>query len=127
MRTERSFARYVAWQIPGWLVAALVLFLLCQALGLAPWAAGVVLVLYVGKDLVLYPAMRVVFRTPPPAIPIGEWAVAVDRLAPSGYVRVNGELWRARVLGGDVPSGAGVVVRAAEGFTLIVEPAARRD
>ena len=121
MRTERSFARYVAWQVPGWLVAALVLFLLCEALGLAPWLAGVVLALYVGKDLALYPAMRVVFRTPSPAIPIGERAVAVDRLAPSGYVRVNGELWRARAPSGDLPSGTGVIVRAAEGFTLIVE------
>jgi hypothetical protein len=52
-----------------------------------------VLVLYVGKDLLLYPAMRAVFRPPAPSVPLGARGKAIDRLAPSGYVRVNGVLW----------------------------------
>jgi membrane protein implicated in regulation of membrane protease activity len=56
-----------------------------------------------------------------PTRPIGQRAEAVVRLAPSGFVRVNGELWKARVPHGDVSAGEVVVVRAADGFTLIVE------
>ena len=102
-------------------MAAVVLFWLREAFGLATWLAAAALALYVGKDLALYPAMRTLFRAPVPTRPIGQRAEAVERLAPSGYVRVNGELWKARVRHGDVGPGEAVVVRAADGLTLIVE------
>ena len=118
-----SFAQYLAWQAPGWLIAAVVLLWLREAVGLATWLVVLALVLYIGKDVVLYPAMRAVFRAPAPPVPIGRRAEAVDRLAPCGYVRVDGELWKARALGGDVAPGGTVIVRDAEGLTLIVERA----
>lgn len=103
------------------MLAALVLFWIRVVFDLATWLAVVALALYVGKDLALYPAMRAVFRAPPPAWPIGARAEAVERLAPGGYVRVNGELWKARARGGDVEPGDEVVVREADGLTLVVE------
>ncbi|HEY7518037.1 MAG TPA: NfeD family protein [Methylomirabilota bacterium] len=103
------------------MVAAIVLLWLREAFGLPTWVAAVAFAVYVGKDLALYPAMRTLFRAPMPTRPIGQRAEAVERLAPSGYVRVNGELWKARVPHGDVRAGEVVVVRAADGFTLIVE------
>jgi membrane protein implicated in regulation of membrane protease activity len=111
----------VAWQAPGWLVAVLVAIVLHQALGLGVWLVISALVLYVGKDLVLYPAMRAVFRPPAPSVPLGQRAKAIDRLAPSGYVRVNGVLWSARLRAGEIDAGSDVIVRDAEGLTLIVE------
>jgi membrane protein implicated in regulation of membrane protease activity len=122
-RPSRSFAQYLAWQVPGWVLAALVLTWIRLVFDLATWLAVVALALYIGKDLALYPAMRAVFRAPSPSCPIGERAEAVERLAPGGYVRVNGELWKARALGGYVEAGDAVVVREADGLTLIVEKA----
>ena len=102
-------------------MAAVVLLWLREVLGLATWMAAAALAVYVGKDLALYPAMRILFRAPAPTWPIGRRAETVERLAPSGYVRVNGELWKARVRHGDVGPGEVVVVRTADGLTLIVE------
>jgi hypothetical protein len=99
---RRSFVRYLGWQAPGWLVAAAVLFWLHEAFGLTTWLTVVAFAAYVGKDLALYPAMRAVFRAPAPSVPIGRRATAVNHLAPTGLVRVDGELWNARVRGGEV-------------------------
>ena len=50
--------------------------------------------------------------------------VAKDRLAPSGYVEVHGELWQAEVMEGAPPvqSGESIRVRGIRGLTLIVQP-----
>jgi membrane protein implicated in regulation of membrane protease activity len=116
-----SFLRYLGWQTPGWLAAAAVLLWLHQTFGLATWLAVTALALYIGKDLALYPAMRAVFRAAAPSVPLGRRARAVNHLAPSGLVRVDGELWSARVRKGDVPVNGEVIVREAQGLTLIVE------
>ena len=118
---SRPFWSYVAWQMPGWLVAVLIAMVLHRAFGVSAWLLISAVVLYVGKDLLLYPAMRAVFRPPAPSLPVGARAKAIDRLAPSGYVRVNGVLWSARVRAGEIKAGSDVIVRDAEGLTLIVE------
>lgn len=121
----RLFGRYVLWQVPGWLVAALVAAWLVRGVGLPFWAGVALVALVVTRDLAIYPALRSAFGKPPhAAAPIGAAAETVEPLAPLGYVRVNGELWRARTLhpAPDVPSGARVLVRDARGLTLIVEP-----
>ena len=118
---HRPFLGYLAWQAPGWLVAAGALFWLRAALGIATWLVVLMFILYVGKDLLLYPALRGVLRPPSPAAPIGRRGHAVERLAPAGHVRVNGELWNARTRGADVAAGGAVLVLDAEGLTLIVE------
>ena len=54
---------------------------------------------------------------------VGERAVAYTALAPSGTVRVHGELWRAMAEGGgEVAEGGEVVVMGTDGFTLRVRP-----
>lgn len=54
---------------------------------------------------------------------IGARGVAQQELAPRGYVRVRGELWRAEIDPHDEPISAGshVKVLAAKGMTLIVK------
>jgi membrane-bound ClpP family serine protease len=80
-------------------------------------------VAYVVKDLALYPAMRIIFRPPARTQPIGKQGEVVETLAPTGYIRVDGELWKATVPASAAPLAAGrhVVVRAAEGLTLLVD------
>jgi len=53
---------------------------------------------------------------------VGLRATAVERLAPTGRVRVSGELWNA-TSESDVEAGSEVVIAAVEGLTLRVRPA----
>ena len=122
----RALPRYLAWQTPSWALQAVLLGGLVRFLDVPVWAAALVLGLSIAKDLVLFPAMLVALRPSAHSPwPIGERGQAIEPLEPSGYVRVNGELWRAedsssspssRIAAGDV-----VVVRSARGLTLLVE------
>lgn len=119
------FGRYLLWQVPGWLAAALIAAWLVRGFGLPIWAGLAVVALVVARDLAIYPALRSAFGKPPHApTPIGATAEAVEPLDPLGYVRVNGELWRARTVhpADEVVPGARVRVRDARGLTLFVEP-----
>jgi membrane-bound serine protease (ClpP class) len=55
---------------------------------------------------------------------VGRTAVAMSAVRASGQVRLDGEIWRARSEKSIAP-GDEVVVRAVEGLTLLVEPAAK--
>lgn len=121
----KLFGRYLVWQVPGWLVVALIATWLVRGFGLPIWAGIAVVALMVGRDLAIYPMLRSAFGKPPHApVPIGAMGQAVEPLAPVGYVRVDGELWRARTLhpADEVVTGARVLVREARGLTLLVEP-----
>jgi membrane-bound serine protease (ClpP class) len=54
---------------------------------------------------------------------IGARGIAQERLAPSGYVLVGRELWRAEMMepGSAVEKGEAVRVREIKGLTLMVE------
>ena len=55
---------------------------------------------------------------------IGTEGIAEERLDPSGYIRVHGELWRAEVTGKTIPieKGQTVLIERACGLTLLVTP-----
>ena len=60
-----------------------------------------------------------------PQAMIGRLAIARTPLNPGGQVEVRGELWQAQLQGAShLPAGAAVLVKAIEGLTLLVEPAA---
>ena len=124
---DRTLARYLALQLPG--LAALLLVLAACALwfGLDLGIAAAVLAVWVLKDLALYPLVRRAYerRTRPDRL-VGRTGVAEEPLAPAGWVRVGGELWRATLAPGAPPVAAGGAVRIRElrGLQAIVEPAA---
>jgi membrane protein implicated in regulation of membrane protease activity len=124
---QRTFVRYLALEAPGWLLAAWVLWLLADREFVAPWLAALAWALFVIKDFALYPWLRDAYALGDPdatAPLIGRTGEARDRLAPSGYVRIGAELWRAELAPGSaaVESGALVRVREVRGLTLVVEP-----
>jgi membrane protein implicated in regulation of membrane protease activity len=58
---------------------------------------------------------------PPWARLIGARAIARQALAPTGYVELHGQLWRAELLhDGSISPGEAVRVQAVEGLTLRV-------
>ncbi len=57
-----------------------------------------------------------------PEMSIGRHGRALTPLDPRGQVRINGEIWNARVVdGGSCPAEATVKVRGIEGRTLLVD------
>jgi len=57
----------------------------------------------------------------------GKVAEVVEDLAPEGIVKLEGELWRAELLGGGTArAGSRVVVEGVEGLKLLVRPLERK-
>jgi membrane protein implicated in regulation of membrane protease activity len=123
-----AWRRYLLFQIPGWILAGAAAAALHRWFGVPLPVALLILALFVAKDFVLYPFLRRSYEQVP-GTPlerlIGERGVAVETLAPEGFVRVRGELWRAAVrpAGVELPRGAAVVVESTEGWKLVVKPA----
>jgi len=124
---QRVFWRYTAFQIPGWMLAAVMGWLLNQKFNVPLWLAACFLVAWVIKDYALYPFLRFAYeiddRQQIERL-IGAKGKAVNTLAPNGYVRVRGELWRA-VNEETTPLKAGslVAVVSVKGMTVMVRSA----
>lgn len=86
-------------------------------------AAVVAVALWVVKDLLLYPLLRSSYEKGPDGLAalIGCTAIAVESFEGCGFVRVRGELWRARCSVG-VDAGQALHIVAAEKGELRVEP-----
>ncbi len=126
-RRLRPLTKYLLIQVPGWIVVAVALSLIRRWVDLPVWAAIGVFLLWVIKDLVMFPFVRPAFEAGGKSGVdrlIGAQGIVEERLAPSGYIRVRGELWRAEVLETDEPihQGSRVRVRAVRGLTLIIQP-----
>lgn len=126
--TPRStLVRYTLFQIPEWVLVLGAAILLYRR-GLLPgWAGALVVAGSMAKDAALYPLLRTAYETDDSSAIerlIGLRGVAVEPLAPHGYVRVRGELWRseATAVEGAVPPGNAVTVHAVRGTTLLVRP-----
>lgn len=90
------------------------------------WLAILCFVGWVLKDLVMYPFLRLAYE---PGVTgyatlVGSRGRAEGDLAPTGYIRVRGELWRAVVSPADVviPSGTEVEIVSAERMEVSVRP-----
>jgi membrane protein implicated in regulation of membrane protease activity len=126
------FLRYALLQIPGAMIVSGVAWLLHAWAGLSTVGAVVIVAAWIGTDLVLYPFVR---RSLAPEegrwVGVGRLLGAhgiVDReLAPDGWVRIRGELWRAQGVdeADPIPVGARVRVCGLRGLTLFVQRADR--
>jgi len=120
-----TWFRYLLFQIPGWILAVIVLFGLYHSQLLQGWLAVFCFLAWLVKDLILYPLTRKAYETKhkegSQAL-IGLRGVSEGDLIPDGYVRVRGELWRAVAdpPGGKINAGSKVEVIAAEGMRLFV-------
>jgi len=115
--------RYLLLQVPGWILTVAVLYGLHRWLGLPLWAAVLLLAGEVAKDFILYPKLRRAYETGEKTGAdrlIGMEAVVRKRLAPEGYVEIQGELWRARAAGGAATAEMGATVRVVEANGLLL-------
>jgi membrane protein implicated in regulation of membrane protease activity len=121
----KTIIRYLLFQIPQWLILAVFLWLLVNWNAVPRWAAQGFLIFWVIKDFIVFPLVRGAYdnntQTGVEKL-IGAKAVAQEPLDPEGYVKINGELWKARADPAHRPieQNRRVQVRAASGLTLIV-------
>lgn len=126
--TPRStLVRYTLYQIPEWVLAVGAAVLLYRWGVLTGWAGALLVATVMAKDAALYPLLRTAYETDARAAIerlIGLPGVAVEPLAPHGYVRVRGELWRSEPAAGApaIHPGHPVIVAAVRGTTLLVRP-----
>ena len=120
----RTVTRYYLFQIPGWVLAAVLVAVLHAWLGLPVWVALTVLGVMVMKDVVCYPFLRKAYQLEASGAAqlVGLRGVARDSLDPTGYVYVRGERWRARTEAGApaIPAGADVRIVQGHRMTLTV-------
>ena len=126
MARSPAFWRYTAFQIPGWIIASVGGWWIHRTLEVPIWVAAGVLVAWVIKDYALYPFLRSAYELDyrlPIERMIGELGYATERLSPVGYVRVRGELWRARTddVNQTVNQGDHIQVARVDGTILVVE------
>jgi len=123
----RPLTKYLVIQIPGWILAVVVLAVLSRWIDLPLWAAVGLFFLWVAKDLILFPLLRPAYEAAGKRgveRMIGVQGIVEERLAPVGYIRVGSELWRAEALQTDkpIPLGSRVRVRGVRGLTLLIQP-----
>ena len=121
--------KYLILELPSAVLFVIALILIRRWVDLPAWLFWGLVVLWVGKEIVLFPFVRKAYEPQEGGNPmIGALGVVENRLSPSGFVRIRGELWKAHVLEGSMPIDRGetVRVRTIEGMTLIVERAAER-
>jgi len=121
--------RYVLYQLPALVVLILILVFVRRWVDLPGWLGWGLVALWVAKDVVLFPfTWRAYDRSGRQRVDltqmVGALGIAEERLAPSGFVRVRGELWHAEVEGGGPPveRGEAVRVRDIHGLRLLVVP-----
>ena len=119
-------ARYALLQLP-FILALVVLLILSQSIqAISSRIVLIILILWVAKDIILYPFVWKAYeprhhKDPHPMV--GLTAVTQERLDPAGYVRVHGELWRARTTdNSSIEKNEHVKILDMQGLTLTVEP-----
>ena len=124
---RRIVLRYARYQIPDVAIFVLILAVLHQWVGLSLWLFIGLISLWMVKYVVVFSFVWRAYDKPRPGDVtslIGTQGIAQERLDPSGYVRVHGELWRAEVLGKAmaIEKGQTVLIERAYGLTLLVKP-----
>jgi membrane-bound serine protease (ClpP class) len=93
-----TWIKYLLFQIPGWVIAAIVLTVLWHWQLFPYWLALLCFAAWVVKDMLLYPLCRNAYESDGKSGAqrlVGMHGVAAEDLKPEGYVRIRGELWQA--------------------------------
>jgi membrane protein implicated in regulation of membrane protease activity len=124
--SRRSVVRYVLFQIPDTTLLILILIALRYWLDLPAWIMWGLIGVWVAKDILMFPFVWRAYDSTGlkgPHSVIGRRGVAEEQLAPTGYVRVHDELWKAEMIGVGqaIEKGQTVRIRGIRGLTLLVE------
>ena len=125
--STRVVLKYTLLQLPALILLVFLLFLVRHWVDIPVWLIWGIVGFWLAKDVILFPfTWRAYDKNAPGNADsmVGLRGIAQDRLAPSGYVQVHGELWQAEVVGDSKPidKGEGIRVQGTRGLTLLVQP-----
>lgn len=113
----RILLRYALFQIPSLMILVLILYGVRPYFGLPAWLMWGIVGLWIAKDAVLFPFVWRAYDRRRRGIlnkMVGLRGIAKERLAPTGYIQIRGELWRAEVIGEGPPIEKGEWVQVHE-------------
>ena len=118
--------------IPGIVVLILILIVARRWFAIPVWFFCSIIGFSIVKDIVMFPFVWRAYDTDQPGISrsmIGARGIAIEPLAPTGFINVQGELWKAQRIGKGplIEKGEMVCVRKMKGLKLFVEPDALED
>lgn len=128
----RVYIRYGLLTIPGTAVLVLVLIVVRNWVPIPFWLQVALIFLWIAKEVILFPFVWRAYdhgRSEVSSAMIGERGVTRQKLAPAGYIRIQGELWKAEIMPGNAPIAKGKWVRVtkSEGLKLFVAPQEDED
>jgi membrane protein implicated in regulation of membrane protease activity len=117
--------RYALFQIPGLILLILILILVQRWVDFPSWFFWSSVFIWIVKDVVLFPFVWRAYdwsRSRDVHSLVGTEGIVEERLAPSGYIRVHGELWQAEMIreGPPIERGEGVRIQGIRGLVLLV-------
>ena len=120
-----TWTRYLLFQIPEWIITGAIAIALWRWQVIPLWLSVTGFVAWVCKDLALYRYVRLAFERDHrvgAALLVGHKGTTSGKLAPNGYVRVRGELWRAVAHQDDpeIAAGTAVEILSADGMEVVV-------
>ena len=123
--SSRIVVKYALLQMPALVLLILMLALVQRWVSLPAWFIWGLIAFWIAKDVILFPfTWRAYDRSYKGSANsmIGLRGIAENRLAPSGYVHVHGELWQAEAVENSLPieKGESVRIYGNRGLTLLV-------
>lgn len=121
----RVYVKYGLLMIPGTVALILVIIIARRWVTMPLWLSTTIVILWLIKDVVMFPFVWRSYDKTTAGISksmIGKRGVAKERLAPTGYIQIQGELWRAEKIheGPPIERGEYVRVTEMEGLKLFV-------
>jgi membrane-bound ClpP family serine protease len=125
--STRIILRYTLLQLPAIALLLMALVLGQRWFDIPDWVFRGSIIVWIAKDVVLFFFTWRAYDTTaskPGRSMVGARGITQNRLAPSGFIHVRGELWKAEVWGAGRPIEIGekVKVRNIKGLTLVVQP-----
>lgn len=124
--TLRIASKYALFQVPELLLFIAIWIIAGNWINVPPWLFWGSIALLIMKDVILFPFVWRAYdgrkATGTHAL-IGKRGTVIEPLNPAGYVRVNGEIWKAEIVGQGrvIEKGEFIRVEEVEGFHLIVD------
>lgn len=124
---RRVYVKYTLVNLPGIAFLVVILVLACNWISIPAWLFGTIIGLSIAKDVILFPFVWSAYDSRDQGRMrsiIGQRGTALEPLAPEGYIRVQGELWKAGTVNGCLPIGKGETVRVenVQGLKVFVIP-----
>lgn len=126
MKNSKVILKYAFVHLAELFLLGIALIAVRIFIDIPTWLVVTIIVLWIIKDIVLFPRVWRAYAfddTNPMRKLVGLEATVMDSLDPIGYVRVEGELWKAEIRNSRYPAKRGDRTRVVDtkGMTLIVE------